>query len=148
MVYPLQDVQIHGIQQRAPSAKTKKRWRVRWMVDGRAREKAFATSNETNRYRSLLVAAHHRGERFDRDTGEPVSWQPRTDPIHVYTWARQWLAEQWPEWQPRTRASAVEATARFVAMVVASQDRTPTPPRVRLSPRGSNDMARRRCASG
>lgn len=126
MAHPVQDVQIHGITQRAPSAKVKKRWRVRWMVDGRAHDKVFATSGEANRYRSLLVAAHHRGERFDRDTGEPLSWQRRTDPMHVYAWARRWLAEQWPEWQPRTRASAVEAMARFVPMVVAPS--APAPP--------------------
>lgn len=120
MVHPVQDVQIHGIQQRAPSAKTRKRWRVRWMVDGRAREKAFATSGEANRYRSLLVAAHHRGERFDRDAGEPLSWQPRTDSLQVHAWVRCWVAEQWSEWQPRTRASAVEAMARFVPLLVRS----------------------------
>src|SRR5262245_57341877 len=108
MTHPVQDVQIHGVTQRAPSAKVKKRWRVRWMVDGRAHDKSFATSNEANRYRSLLVAAHHRGERFDRDGGEPVSWQPHTDPLHVHAWVRQWVAEQWPEWQLRMRASVME----------------------------------------
>jgi integrase len=125
MTHPVQDVQLHGVTQRAPSAKVKKRWRVRWMVDGRAHDKSFATSNEANRYRSLLVAAHHHGERFDRDTGEPSSWQPQTDPTHVYAWARRWVAEQWPEWQPRTRASAVEAMARFVPMVVAPSAAAP-----------------------
>jgi integrase len=126
MAHPIQDVQIHGITQRAPSAKHKKRWRVRWMVDGRPHDKVFATSNEANRYRSLLVAAHHRGERFDRDIGDPVSWQPRTDPMQLHAWARQWVGEQWPEWQPRTRASAVEAMARFVPMVVSPS--APAPP--------------------
>jgi integrase len=29
------------------------------------------------------------------------------------------LAEQWPEWQPRTRSSAVEAIARFVPLATA-----------------------------
>ena len=57
MSHPMQKVQIHGIQHRAPSAKVKKLWVVRWSVDGRAHSKAFATSNEANRYRSLLVAA-------------------------------------------------------------------------------------------
>jgi hypothetical protein len=31
-------------------------------------------------------------------------------------WGSRWLAEQWPEWQPRTRFSAVEAIARFVPL--------------------------------
>lgn len=75
----------------------------------------------------MLVAAHQRGERFDRDTGEPVSWQPRTDPMQVHAWVRCWVAEQWPEWQPRTRASAVEAMARFVPLLVRSSVAAPAP---------------------
>ena len=91
MSHPMQKVQIHGIQHRAPSAKVKKRWVVRGNVDGRAHSKAFATSNEANRYRSLLVAAHHRLERFDRPSGEPESWRPRADPTQVHAWCRRWI---------------------------------------------------------
>ena len=126
MSHPVQDVRIHGIQHRAASAKNKKRWVVRWTVEGRQRAKAFGTSNEANRYRSLLTAAQHRGERFDRETGEPESWQPRSDPMQVHVWVRRWLAEQWNEWQPRTRATAVEALARFVPLAVP--ETAPPPP--------------------
>ena len=119
MAHPMQQVQIHGIQHRAPSAKTKKCWVVRWNVDGRAHSKSFATSNEANRYRSLLVAAHHKLERFDRPSGEPESWRPRAEPTQVHAWCRRWIAEQWNEWQPRTRVSAMEALARFVALAVS-----------------------------
>lgn len=118
MSHPVQQVQIHGVQHRAPSAKVKKLWVVRWTVEGRQRSKAFATSAEANRYRSLLVAAQRRFERFDRDSGEPESWRPRTDPLQVHAWARRWLGEQWGEWQPHTRDSAVEALARFVPLAV------------------------------
>lgn len=34
-----------------------------------------------------------------------------------HTAARRWLAEQWPEWAPRTRASAVEALTRLVPLL-------------------------------
>jgi len=119
MSHPMQKVQIHGVQHRAPSAKVKKLWVVRWNVDGRACSKAFATSNEANRYRSLLVAAHHKLERFDRASGEPESWRPRAAPTQVHAWCRRWIGEQWNEWQPRTRTSAMEALARFVALAVA-----------------------------
>ena len=40
------------------------------------------------------------------------------DEIQVYQWARRSLAEQWPEWAPRTRASAVEAITRLVPLLV------------------------------
>ena len=35
----------------------------------------------------------------------------------MHHWARRWLAEQWDEWQPRTRASAIEVLVRFVPLV-------------------------------
>jgi hypothetical protein len=40
--------------------------------------------------------------------------------LPFHRWARRWLGEQWPEWQPRTRRSAVEALARLVPLVVRS----------------------------
>jgi integrase len=66
------------------------------------------------------------GEEFDDLTGEPLSWQPLPDDIQVHEWARRWLAEQWPEWAPRSRTSAVEALARLVPLLVLPS--APPPP--------------------
>ncbi|MGI8753202.1 MAG: hypothetical protein ACR2MN_12965 [Acidimicrobiales bacterium] len=44
----------------------------------------------------------------------------------AHEWARRWLAEQWPEWAPRTRVSAVEALTRLVPLLVAPT--APAPP--------------------
>ena len=66
----------------------------------------------------VLVAVQS-GEAFDDVTGEPVSWQPLPDQMQAHAWARRWLAEQWPEWAPRTRVSAVEALTRLVPLLVA-----------------------------
>src|SRR6266536_2036523 len=115
---PLQDISVFGLQHRAPNERNKRPWIVRWSVDGRQRSKAFSTKAEAERYRSLLVHAQHAGERFDEQTGEPASWLPMPEDVQVHVWARRWLAEQWPEWQPRTRTSAVQALARFVAVLV------------------------------
>jgi hypothetical protein len=45
-----------------------------------------------------------------------VSWLPSDAAVGLHRWARKWLAEQWPEWVPRTRTSAVEALARLVVL--------------------------------
>jgi hypothetical protein len=37
------------------------------------------------------------------ESRQPESWLPQGDEVRVHSWARRWLAEQWPEWQPRTR---------------------------------------------
>ncbi len=119
MVRPMQDVRIWAIQDRRDHPKAKRPWLVRWSVDGHERNRSFRTRSLADRYRSQLLIAQAEVEVFDIETGEPISWQPVADQKQVHNWTRQWLAEQWPEWQPRTRNSAVEALSRFVPLVRA-----------------------------
>jgi hypothetical protein len=122
---PMQDIKLFSLQQRRASERHKRPWIARWSVDGRQRSRAFRTKAEAERYRSLLMHAQHAGEYFDDHSGEPVSWLPRPDDVSMHTWARRWLAEQWPEWRPRTRVSAVEALARLVPLLVPSSASPP-----------------------
>lgn len=108
---------MFGVQRRSTSDRHQRPWIVRWAIDGRQRSRAFRTKAEAERYRSVLINAQRIGEVFDVATGEPLSWLPAADDVKAHTWARRWLAEQWPEWQPRTRTSAVEALARFVPLL-------------------------------
>jgi integrase len=114
---PLADVAVYGVQRRSGD-RNKRPWIVRWAVNGRQRSRAFRTRPEADRYRSGLLVAQQSGERFDDETGEPVSWQPLPDEIQAHDWARRWLGEQWAEWAPRTRASAVEALTRLLPLLV------------------------------
>ena len=115
-----QEVQVYGIQDRRATGKPKP-WVVRWSVDGPQRSRAFRTKAEAERFRSLLLEATHDGDRFDMTTGEPGSWQPPLGDMMVYAWARRWLSEQWIEWQPRTRRSAVESLAKLVMLAANAQ---------------------------
>jgi integrase len=105
---------------------------VRFTIDGRHRSKSFRTRAEADRYRSLLLQAVQAGGRFDETTGEPESWQTPLRDIRVHEWSRRWLAEQWQEWQPRTRTSATEGLARFVMIAVEHGAKTPEGLRVYL----------------
>jgi integrase len=127
---PIQDVRIFDVQYRKPTAKNKRPRIVRWSIDGRQRSKAFHTKAEADRYRSQLINAQHAGETFDPETGEPTSWLPAPDDLQLHVWARQWLAEQWHEWQPRTRTSAVEALSRFLPLASVPRA-TPAPKELR-----------------
>ncbi len=127
---PLQDHSIFGIQRRARSERTKRPWIVRWAVEGRQHSRSFGTRIEADRYRSHLVQTSLRGERFDVRTGEPESWLPDPADLQCHQWVRRWLAEQWDEWQPRTRRSALDALTRFVPLLVTA-DAPPPPPRLR-----------------
>ncbi len=117
---PVQDVKVFGIQHRAKTGRTKRPWIVRWSVEGPQHSRAFRTRVEADRFRSFVVQAVQRGEPFSIFNGEPESWSPQASDVQCHEWARRWLAEQWHEWQPRTRFSAVEALARFVPLAVVS----------------------------
>jgi integrase len=122
---PNHQVQIFSIQERRAHSKARP-WVVRWRVEGRDRSRSYRTRSEADRYRSQLLRAVDAGETFDLDTGEPTTWQPSAGDLSVYAWAQRWLAEQWPEWQPRTRSSAVEALTRLIPL--ASAHTAPAPP--------------------
>ncbi len=122
---PRQVVRVFGIQSRRAEGRARP-WVVRWEVDGRRASRSFKTKALAERYRSELLVAHDRGERFDRATAEPLSWAPSPGDVTVAEWARRWIAEQWEDWQPRTRISAIEALTRFVPLAVV--DRAGDPP--------------------
>lgn len=116
-----QTIRVFSVQDRRGSERVAKPWVVRWEVDGRRTSRSFKTKALADRFRSEIVVAHDRGERFDRATGEPVGWSSASDDVTVYQWASRWVAEQWEGWQPRTRASAIEALARFVPLAVSGR---------------------------
>jgi integrase len=118
---PIQRVKIYGVQDRRSFALAKLPWVVRYSIDGRQRSKSYRTKAEAERYRGALLQAVHNGDRFDPATGEPESWQLPLAELPVHQWVRRWLAEQWPEWQPRSRTSAAEALARFVTLAIHRQ---------------------------
>lgn len=128
----MQEVKIYGVQDRRSTVQAKLPWVVRLKIDGRHRSKSFRTRAEAERYRSLLLQAVQVGGRFDETTGEPESWQTPLRDVRVHEWSRRWLAEQWQEWQPRTRKSATESLARFVTLAVEHGAKTPEGLRVYL----------------
>jgi integrase len=122
---PLADVAVHSIQRRT-GERHKKPYIARWRVNGKDFSRSYRTKAEAERVRSGLLVAVQTGEGFDEATGEPLSWQPLPEQMQTHEWARRWLAEQWPDWAPRTRASAVEALTRLVPLLVTST--APKPP--------------------
>jgi len=123
---PIQEVKVFGVQDRRSTVQAKLPCIARHSIDGKQRSKSFRTRAEAERYRVLLLQAVHAGERFDEATSEPESWQPPVHGVLMHEWARRWLAEQWQEWQPRTRVSAIEALARLLPLTVREGATPPT----------------------
>ena len=132
MARPMQVVKVYGVQDRRTTAQAKLPWVVRYTIDGRHRGKSFRTRIEADRYRGMHLQAVQAGDRFDETTGEPESWQTPLRDVRVHEWSRRWLAEQWQEWQPRTRASATEGLARFVMLAIEHGAKAPDGLRVYL----------------
>ena len=132
MARPMQEVKVYGVQDRRTTAQAKLPWVARYTIDGRHRGKSFRTRAEAERYRSLLLQAVQAGDRFDDATGEPESWQTPLRDVRVHEWSRRWLAEQWQEWQPRTRVSAAESLSRFITISTESGAKPPEGLRVYL----------------
>lgn len=126
MPRPTQQIQIYGIQDRRSTAQATRPWVVRWSIDGRHRSRSFRRKGEAQRFRSQLDRALGDGTRFDPVTGEPMTWHTPLGDLGLHEWARRWLAGEWAEWAPRTRKSAVEAMARFVALAVDGRSQPPT----------------------
>lgn len=126
---PRQQVKVFGVQDRRSTVQAKLPWIVRWSVDGRQRSKSFRTKAEAERYRFLLMQEASHGERFDAGTAEPESWAPSLRSALMHDWARRWVAEQWPEWAPRTRVACTEALSRLLVLTV--QDRAEPPGNLR-----------------
>lgn len=118
MARPLQRIKVYGVQDRRNAERVRLPWVVRYTIDGAHRSKSYRTKAEAERHRGALLQAVQDGDRFDLTTGEPESWQMPLADLPVHHWTRRWLAEQWPEWQPRSRTSATEALARFVTLAV------------------------------
>jgi len=123
---PLTDVMVFSVQRRK-GERHKRPWVARWRVLGRDRSHSFRTRVEAERFRSALLLAVQAGESFDEASGEPASWRPSPDQTQAHHWVRQWLAEQWGEWAPRTRTSAVEAMTRLVPLLVVAPAPPPPP---------------------
>jgi integrase len=125
MTRPWQRIKVYGVQDRRSAARIRLPWVVRYSIDGTHRSKSYRTKAEAERYRSALLHAVQDGDRFDLATGEPESWQLPLAELRIHHWVRRWLAEQWPEWQPRSRTSATEALARFVTLAVGPGSEPP-----------------------
>ena len=101
---------------KAGTPKDKRRYVVRWRVDGRDFKRRRKIKAEAERYRSKLITAIADGDWFDRATGEPASWNFIS--TTWWEWSKQWLDLKWPDWAGSSRKSGVEALVAFTPHLV------------------------------
>ena len=103
----------------------KKRYRVRWTVDGAVSpfEELFRTKALATSFRSELVKAANDGQPFDTVTGRPVAAARARNATTWYAHARAFVGMKWPRVAARSRRSIVEALTTITATVVKSGQR-------------------------
>ena len=94
----------------------KRRFKVRWRVNGRDRKRTFKTKAEAERFRTRLRHASIEGEPFDLASGLPTSWTDSQE--SWWTWSRTWLGLKWPGWSGNTRRSGVESLVAITPHMV------------------------------
>ena len=102
----------------------RRRYRVKWAVDGRHKTRSFKTKEQADRLRSHLQQAVRAGEVFDVDSGEPVGWEQSA--ATWWSWSSEWLGLKWPQWAGTSRRSAVESLVAVTPHLVRRG--APAPP--------------------
>ena len=117
-----QRVQIFSIG--LPRDGDKRRYRVKWRVDGRDKTRSFGTKAQAERLKARLQMAVADGEEFDFATGEPVSWVKQDKAW--WEWSQEWLDLKWPQWSGHSRRSAAESLVAITPLM--AREGAPPPP--------------------
>lgn len=94
-------------------------WIARWTVARKGCSKAFSHRAQADDYTARLRIAAADGERFDLESGEPVSW--KRSELTIAEWARTWVSLNWPTWKDNTRRSHFEGLERVLPMLVKTR---------------------------
>lgn len=119
------DVQIYKVQKKPGRPKPHY---LRWKVAKREFGKAFERAAMADSYRSKLITATIKGEPFDTETGEPVSWR-RESAGQGKTWyefAIEYCDMKWTRAAANTRTSIAEALAVLTMALVRDKPGRPT----------------------
>jgi integrase len=96
-------------------------WYVRWSVNGQERgPKTFTSEDEAEDYRARLRIAARDGEKWNINTGLPVSWNPLMQ-LDVATFCRLEWTRRTKSRKARTAASLAETFSRFVVATVPAR---------------------------
>jgi integrase len=101
-------------------------WYVRWSVNGQEKgPKTFPTEDEALDYQARLRSAARDGEKWDLNTGVPVSWNPAST-LDVGSYCRLYWQLRTRGLKARSHAALAETFSRFlVASVPKRAERCP-----------------------
>ncbi|MCX9191962.1 site-specific integrase [Carbonactinospora thermoautotrophica] len=93
-------------------------WRLRWFVAGQPKSKMFATKALADNHKAKLMRAAQKGEAFDVETGEPVSWHKHAQRVTWYEHAVKYVEMKWPRVAAKSRRSIADTLATVTPALV------------------------------
>ncbi|MGH3855366.1 MAG: tyrosine-type recombinase/integrase, partial [Pseudonocardiaceae bacterium] len=98
-------------------------YKVRWVIAGRPRKKAFRTKALADSFRSELVTALRKGRAFDTITGHPALGQEVTHSESWYVFACSYVDMKWPDSAGKSRMGIAETLATVTPILAQGRGR-------------------------
>ncbi|HKR51688.1 MAG TPA: integrase, partial [Pseudonocardiaceae bacterium] len=98
-------------------------YKVRWVVAGRQRKKAFGTKALADSFRSELMTALRKGQPFDTTTGRSFAGQGVTENESWYVFACSYVDMKWPESAGKSRMGIAETLATVTPVLAEGRGR-------------------------
>ncbi|MFI8995689.1 tyrosine-type recombinase/integrase [Streptomyces sp. NPDC053542] len=116
---------IYTIRERADRPKP---FQLRWKVGPRPHSKSFKTKTLADGRRAQLMAAAHRGEMFDVETGLPQSeLRALTPQVTWFEHARDYAGMKWKRSSAKGRSTRADALATITPSLVLDTKGAPKP---------------------
>lgn len=106
---------------------------VRWSVNGKSRREPFATAALADAFRSELKTAQRNGERFDIESGLPLSKLRAAANISWYDFAVKYVDAKWDRSSAHQRRNVADALVSVTGALLRSEPTAYTPRQIRVA---------------
>lgn len=125
------DVRIWALSARKNRAGKVTSYGVRWLVAGEQFYESFKVRTQAEGYRSELITAQRRGEKFDVSTGLPESMARRAKDESWADFTCRYMDMKWPDLAATARQTVAESLIRLLPVFVPDDKRAPDPKELR-----------------
>ena len=119
------DVKIWALATRKNGAGKVTSCGVRWLVDGKQFYETFKVRSQAEGFRSELITAQRRGEKFDVSTGLPESLARRVKDESWADFSCRYMDMKWPDLAATARQTVAESLIRLLPVFVPDDRRAP-----------------------
>lgn len=106
---------------------------VRWSVAGKAKRESLATAALADAFRSELKTAQQNGERFDIESGLPLSKLKAAANISWYDFALKYVDSKWDRFSAHQRRNVADCLVLATMALLRAEPTAHTPRQIRVA---------------